>query len=778
MEAESPDFASENYGDPWDYANAEDQNTDLSNSPSISVSGGKLIIDIRPGTTFQPVASIDGSLPYGRDGAASPITPTRYKHLSFRMDQPARGIGAIYWFTCRSLAATCGGGLTFPLVPGDHVYDIALDGTSILAAKQPWTKANVTGLMIQPVVLPDGAATVRASMDWMRLFSPERPHASLPPGTYSDVSIEAIPIPVIDSPTPLEGQDIATAQRGSPWLLTSAASANAAGVRVTNATVSGYGSRGMTATNSAPVRNDPQVSFAVAPFNASKYHHMSFEMTYDGAFDLNDAEGGGKMARLIWGVQSTTTPQVSDDILTWSKGNGREVYLDLAAGSVTDPESGGPRVGWAGQTVTSVRFDPNEDPGAATWNLKSLALRADPEARQSTTVRFHDNAWVSGTTADVKVGTGASGTPYETIASGVPVSQGANSVLFDLGSRPQGSYRVQVILRHPIGGGALAVSKTAVTMLRDASRDPRGSVDQISRAPGGALVRGWVHDPDTNQPMSVRVTDGRGGPVVATSTSGQPRADVQRAVPGAPLGTGYEQSVPLSSGRHSVCATAVNVGSGSDIELGCRDVDVDPRPAGSLDSVTRIPGGLRAEGWAIDPDTSASIPVHFYVGAKGVQATADRSRPDVARSWPSYGDGHGYRSDMTRAAGDYQACAYGIDTSGGSNTLLGCRSVTVDPRPFGAFDTVTRSGGSVTVRGWAIDPDTANSIDVHVYVDGRGATSTTASMDRSDIARVYPDWGGRHGYQATVTAAPGSTVCVYAIDDAGGENPTMACKRV
>ena len=774
VEVESPDFASEAYGDPWDYSNAEDQNTDLTNSPSLSVSGGRMSIAIRPGTTFQPVASVAGSLPYGRDGAVAPVDSSRYRHLSFRMDQPARGIGAVYWFTCRSLSAACGGGLTFPLVPGDHVYDVRLDASSVLAAKVPWTSTKVTGLVVQPVVLPDGAATVSASFDWMRLFAPERPHGSLPPGAWPDVTIDPIPIPVVDSPVPSEGQDLASAQRGAPWTFTSAVP----GVRVVNAGVSGYGTRGMTATNGSPVRNDPQVLFPVSPFDASRFHHLSFDLTYDEPFSLEETPGGGKMARVIWNTASTTTPQVSDDILTWSRANGRTVSLDLAAGDVTDPESGGPRVGWAGQTVTSLRFDPNEDPGAATWNLRSFSLRADPEARQATTVRFHDAAWVPGTTADVKVGTGAPGTPYETIASGVAVAQGVNSVPFDLGSRPQGSYRVEVVLRHPAGGGALAFSRTAVTMLRDVARDPRGSVDQIVRGPGGATLRGWAHDPDTTQPVQVRLTDGRGGGLLTTVTTGQPRPDVQRSVPGAPLGTGWTATVALASGRHSVCAVAVDVGPGQDVDLGCRDVDVTSAPVGALDTVVRIPGGLRAEGWSLDPDAVDPIAVHLYAGAKGVQGTADRPRPDVARSWPSYGEAHGYRVDMARGAGTYQACTYGIDTAGGTNTALGCRTVTLDPRPLGAFDTAVRSGDQVTVRGWALDPDTARSIDVHVYVDGRAAGTTSASVQRTDIARAYPEWGGAHGFERTVTARPGSTVCVYAIDDAGGENPTLSCRAV
>lgn len=776
VEVESPDFASEGYADPWDFSNAEDQNTDEARTQGISISGGRLQLDLKPGDFYHPVISTAGSLPYGRDAASIKVDTRRYTKLSFKMDQPTRGTGAFYWFTCREQLNSCATGVSFPLVPGDQTYDVALEGVPLMSAKIPWRGSNIFGLRMLPLVSPSSQATTHVSLDWMRLYAPGAAHASLPPGDYSGYRIEALPRPVVESPGPDDGLDLATAQRGRPWDLTN--EANAGGIGSRNVLVRGYGPQGLTATNTGPGRNDPEVLFPVAPFDANRFHNLSFELTYDGGYSLEDRDGGGKMARLIWLVNGTDTWQESDDLLTYSGPNARKIAVDLTAGSPLDADSGAPRLGWAGQTVRFLRFDPNEDRGANTWHLKNLHLRADPTAVESTTVTFRDTAWMPGTTADVKVGRGAPGTPYETIASGVSVSQGLNSVPFDLAGRDAGAYRVEVVLHHPAGGSALAFSRSAVTMTTDSARSPRGALDVAARAPGGAVVDGWVTDPDTSAPTEVRFYDNRSGRYLGNTPGDRSRPDVQRNVPGAPAATGFRTTLALGAGQYDVCAYGINTGRGVNALLGCRSVTVDGTPVGAFDTADRVPGGVRATGWALDPDTASSIPVHVYAGATGRATTASVDRSDIARTRPEYGGQHGFSVDVpATGSGPVSVCAYALDDAGKVNPQLGCRSVDVSGRPIGAFDAAVRSGDRVTASGWAIDPDVAAPVEVHLYVGQRG-TAVSASVPRSDIARLRPAYGGAHGFSSSVVAPPGSTVCAYAIDSAGGENALLGCKAV
>ncbi|OZB81465.1 MAG: hypothetical protein B7X32_16755 [Microbacterium sp. 13-71-7] len=83
---------------------------------------------------------------------------------------------------------------------------------------------------------------------------------------------------------------------------------------------------------------------------------------------------------------------------------------------------------------------------------------------------------------------------------------------------------------------------------------------------------------------------------------------------------------------------------------------------------------MQVSGWAIDPDTSSPIAVHFYIDGVGVAKTADQSRPDVAAAYPGSGDKHGFSAMIPAGSGSHLVCAYAINDAVGNNTLLACRS--------------------------------------------------------------------------------------------------------
>ena len=201
-------------------------------------------------------------------------------------------------------------------------------------------------------------------------------------------------------------------------------------------------------------------------------------------------------------------------------------------------------------------------------------------------------------------------------------------------------------------------------------------------------------------------------------------------------------------------------------------------PFGSLDLAGPAPGAVA--GWAIDPETSAPIAVHVYVDGVGSAITADGSRPDVDAAF-GYGDLHGFFTSIPVTGGTHAVCVYAINAVGtlGANAGLGCRTVTVPTGPpIGSLDVAYAAPGKVVVGGWAIDPDTADPIAVHVYVDSIGA-AFTASGYRGDIASFFGPYGGNHAFNGAVTVPPGShTVCAYGINVGGGANSTIGCRSV
>ena len=776
IEPEAPDFASESYNDPWDYSNPADQNTDQATAQNINVSGGSLNMDVVAGSSFDPVTAIPSALGWGRDGSQLSINTSRYKHLSFSLTTnfDRNEVGALYWFTCGNELPSCAGGVTFTAKPGTNVYDLDLTAGSTIGSNIPWS-GNMVALRMIPAISLVAGSTKHVSFDWMRLYAPSAnsPHGEYPPGVYPGYTIDPLPEVVIDSPNPQEGQSIAQAQLGHEWDFTSYA--NMAGVSVNNALVTAYDGRGMTATNAAG-SGDPQVGLPVSPFDGTKYHNLTFDLSYDGPFSLGNGAGGGKLARVIWTTSSSSgIPQETNDMVTYSGANQTPISVDLNRSDVLDENSRSPRVGWAGQTITSLRFDPNEDVGTNTWHLKNVAFRADPAAVGQTTVRFHDAKWVPGTTATVLVGTAGPGGPgYTTIASGVSVASGVNSVPFALGSLPEGSYHVEVILQHPSGTAALRYSSVPVTMTQDRSADPRGSFDTTQRAAGGIQVSGWAFDSNSASPIQVQAyVDGTFANSFMTSI---PRGDVQAVFPTAPSASGFSSTVTVGAGSHRICLYGINVGPGTNALISCKQVSVSTSPTGSLDVAYPTPGGFTVAGWALDPDTTSPISVDVYANSAGSRITANGTRNDVAAVWPGYGASHGFSLTQTAATGSYNVCAYGINVADGANTTLGCRQVSVGTNaPFGSLDSATRVTGGVQVQGWAIDPDAAQ-IDVAVYVNGVRTTTRTTNQ-RGDVNAVFPQWSGAHGYSVVVPAAAGATVCTYALDSNGtAGNTTLGCR--
>jgi len=199
------------------------------------------------------------------------------------------------------------------------------------------------------------------------------------------------------------------------------------------------------------------------------------------------------------------------------------------------------------------------------------------------------------------------------------------------------------------------------------------------------------------------------------------------------------------------------------------------------------PGRAQGVNWWTAPGGGASpISAPFYVvSVNGREArywlaqdtgfflTIKADKPITANartslSWSTAAE----LCDTTTGRGD---CGSGARIA---NTPWGPRSSV----PFGSFDAAGPSVGSVDISGWAIDPDTNDPIDVHVYVDGQIAGAVRADRPRGDVAAAIPGYGDRHGFSARLGRVGGGThqVCAYAINVGpfGNDNPILGCRTV
>lgn len=313
---------------------------------------------------------------------------------------------------------------------------------------------------------------------------------------------------------------------------------------------------------------------------------------------------------------------------------------------------------------------------------------------------------------------------------------------------------------------------------------PFGYVDSLTTQPGSISVRGWALDPDTQDPIDVHVYVRSQGHVAVAN---KVRDDVGSSFPLYGANHGFSATVEAPSGYQTVCVYGINVRTGGNVLLEpCRSIfvhaAVDPgtAPVGVLDSIEVNGSSFVARGWALDPDSPSSIPVHIYVGSSGSARVADAVRSDIARAYPGYGDRHGFVLEGTLPVGGAQVCLYAINSGAGPNTVLGCRFVEPQKsaQPLGSVDSIDVQGNIATLRGWALDPDTDEPIGVHVYV-GNSGRAYVADAPRRDLVAAFPGYGEAHGFVIERTLPDsGAQVCVYAINNGIGDNSLLGCRFV
>ncbi len=316
----------------------------------------------------------------------------------------------------------------------------------------------------------------------------------------------------------------------------------------------------------------------------------------------------------------------------------------------------------------------------------------------------------------------------------------------------------------------------------DAAHRPFGSLDVAEASPGEFRVAGWAADPDTNAPIDVHVYIGSVGAAVRADRS---RPDVGAAYPDQGPSHGFDETFSaIESGPTQICVWAINSGPGSNTLLGCRALtSMAGSPVVQIDAQQLTTSAMTLTGWVIDPDTTDPVDLHVYVDGIGRRVVADRDRPDLAPHYPAYGTAHGFSTSIALTAGTHSVCVYAIDVGVGDNQVLTCSTVMVPGdtdlgrTPIGSLDTVVVDGQRITAEGWAIDPDTAKPIPVHVYVSGQGIV-TSADRRRDDVAAFYPLYGNAHGFSATAPLrSNGANVCAYAINTAGA-NLLIGCRSV
>jgi hypothetical protein len=219
----------------------------------------------------------------------------------------------------------------------------------------------------------------------------------------------------------------------------------------------------------------------------------------------------------------------------------------------------------------------------------------------------------------------------------------------------------------------LSSIRAQAALLGQSLTRPFGNVEGWVSAPGRFRIAGWVADPQTTAPVTVYVEV---GPYRFSVLADRRRPDVGAAYPALGPDHGFDATFTVPAGRYRACVYGIDPQTGAGSTLRCGEVVTGGSPFGAMDA-TVTGTTLTVRGWAIDPDTTAPIPVLIDAGGRQRYVLADRRRDDLAASYPGFGVDHGYVATMTLPTGSTRVCAYGLNTGAGSDALLGCGTVVV-----------------------------------------------------------------------------------------------------
>jgi hypothetical protein len=278
-------------------------------------------------------------------------------------------------------------------------------------------------------------------------------------------------------------------------------------------------------------------------------------------------------------VAATPRADVANAFPGYGPHHGFDIFLRVCPGerliSVAANDTSGQGVTWLGHKMVAI--DPNpvghfDGADVSVGAVRVYGWVIDPDGAGPSQVDVVvDGQVVRRVTADVNRPDVAAAFPHMGGRFGfdvtVPVAAGPHNVC--------------IVARNVNGGTDVDLGCRPVAV----PSDPVGSLDSVtSPGPGTVRVVGWARDADAGRPIDVRVTVD--GTVVAVVRADGTRGD-------SVSGSGFDRTITgVAPGPRTVCVTALNVGGGRDVQLGCVTTGVAAVAAGQVLALEAADGGV------------------------------------------------------------------------------------------------------------------------------------------------------------------------------------------
>jgi hypothetical protein len=781
--ASGRDYATEQFGDPWDMNESTDVDLHVSAGVASPAFGGGIFSANAANSDagfYLLDVGLAGTQRQGRTGKYFAIDTSTYRELTIRMYVSVPSAFQVFWYKSASYVSDIGVSQWVNTKVGWHTYTIDLSDPAMRLDGLPWLGTPTTGLRIDPTTV----AGSNFQIDWVRLTAHDDPSTIFPvsfdasdPGSNSvvnlyldnDANYANGTIMPIATNLREDGADTASVELAryapgtyyvvgrmsrdyaslvldDPWDMSNAADV-AASTGFSSATVSGGVFSGTT-NNADPVVALPVPVSGPNRIDTSIYRSISFQMTLSAASNV----------QVIW--QTHDGALHGSTLLQGTQGSNVYTY-NLAA----DPAH------WYG-FVSMLRIDPTLAPG--------VNVSID---------------WVSVNTG----GALTSAPTTATSASAGPIAINTPPIAHLLQPDAMGGLDYASYTRNDPWNMAEAsdvdlTQNFTPQFLRDATVEGvRGDYLRgtgTNSDPAVFFVYGTPPDVDANKfkNLTFRMSISGAGPYGSRSVA---RVFWQRAAAGAPIQTSDDILVWAGLNTYVFDMTTIEKDPGV----------VNPEPWGGTVNYFRIDPHeesvpiefffdevrLAADDesnrrfavtWsASDPDDNARISLYYDTDRSGFNGTAiatnlEENELNNTFIWDTRGVPNGTYyvyaviSDGLNTTRRYATGRLVVNNGAAGDTTA----------PIGALDpstptTVTSGSGVVNVQGWALD--NVQIASVQLLVDGTAVGRPATGIFRPEVREAHPNYpeASEAGFQMSFNtsglgAGPHSlTVAVY--DTAG-----------
>lgn len=286
--------------------------------------------------------------------------------------------------------------------------------------------------------------------------------------------------------------------------------------------------------------------------------------------------------------------------------------------------------------------------------------------------------------------------------------------------------------------------------------------------PGGSTistpafnVRGWALNPSGISQVNI-YSDGK---LMGNAQIGLDRPDVNKAFPGYIQGenSGFLYNVDsslLGFGKHVLRIEAV--GTDGSKQYTDKGINIEKAPnRGYIDepSAAITSGSLTVRGWALNSSGVSAVKIYLN-GAYVCNAATGLDRTDVNNVFPGYpgGDKSGFLAtlDVSNFSPNYYSVK--VEALGKDGTVYTMmKSFELRKLPNRMYIDEPGSSsimqGTVTVRGWALNPSGLSK--VNVYYDNGLIGLATLHLERPDVNNAYPGYqdGDKAGFIYEIPAS-------------------------